>query len=389
MLMKLTCVAFLTAFITACGGGSGSGGEDNSTTAIGQFKDANVEGLVYASGNESGITDSIGNFTYEKGNTVTFSIGAVEIGVAQGNSIVTPIDLVVNGTSNDIEVQNIVRFLLLLDEDADASNGIVISPAIQALAENWSQIDFTTTDLDSELTDVLSDVASVIPPTLLPISVPDAVAAKNHLEATLRCVYAGAFRGSFSGTDSGSFGILLDASNGSLSGVAYSTVFSEFYRLSGVTPISFDSIPYASFVTGDSSGGSTFSGQFSNPNNLSGTWGNISLLESGDFSGSRIGGLASAAYRFTGTYEGSDFGLFSFDIDNSNNVSGVGYSVADDELFSLSGFLTGTTLSVTTEAGSIVEGVLDTALGTITNGVWQNLNEGLSGSFSGSGCRLN
>jgi hypothetical protein len=367
--------------LTACGGGGGSGG--GTTIATGQFKDSNTAGLSYVSGAQSGVTGADGRFSYEVGQTVTFSIGGVTIGTAEGKSIVTPVDLVSGGSSSNIEVQNIVRFLMMLDDDGDPTNGINIALSVQEIAQSWSQVDFTTADLQAELTSIISDAASADGGTH---TLPDAITAQSHLESTLLCSYAGAFKGTYNGDDNGQFGILIDATTGDVDGVAYSVPMDTFIDLSGTTPISYDQ--NAAFVSGNTDIGATFSGEFTSVNAVSGTWQDVDG-DNGGFSGTRIGGASDAVYRFTGNYSGNDFGLFSFDVGASNNITGVAYSVAGDELFNLNGTVSGTSLTASTSDGTTaISGTLDTSTGTLS-GTWNDAENGLSGSFAGSGCKLN
>jgi len=264
--------------LAACGGGGGSG-SGGVTTATGQFKDSNTAGISYVSGDQSGFTDSNGTFTYEIGGTVTFSIGGVNIGTSSGKSIVTPIDLISGGSSSTLEVQNIVRFLLMLDDDGDPSNGINISSSVQTIAANWSQVNFSTADLPAELASIKFDAALADGGTH---TLPDANIAQAHLESTLLCSYAGAYKGTYSGDDNGNFGFLIDASNGNVTGIAYSIPFNQYIDLSGTTPISYDQ--NVAFVSGNTTTGATFSGQFTSVNGVTGSW--QQSPDSGSFSGS-------------------------------------------------------------------------------------------------------
>ena len=359
-------------------------------TASGVFKDSNVSGMSYTSGSQTGTTGTDGSFTYEVGQTVTFSIGGVTIGSTIGQSVVTPVDLVPGGSSSTTQVQNIVRFLLMLDTDGDSTNGISISSAVQAIADTWAQVDFATADLATELASIISDADSADGTSH---TLPDPVSAQSHLESTLQCVRSGAYQGTFTGDSSGPFGFLVDASTGFLAGFAYVTAEQDLLSLSGITAISLDQD--ATFISGDTSSGATFSGQFTGADQVGGTW--ESLPESGTFSGSRIGGVTDAAYRFTGSFEGDAFGLFSFDVDTSDNIMGVAYTVlalADgttDELVTFDGTLSGTNLTATIidngEVDATITGTLDKNTGTLS-GTWSDM-DGNTGSFSGSGCKLN
>ncbi len=124
-------------------------------------------------------------------------------------------------------------------------------------------------------------------------------------------------------------------------------------------------------------------------NALSGSWENDSTADNGSFSGQRIGGDADARFRFTGRFTGADGGLFAFDVDASNNVTGVAYSINEDELYDISGNVDGSVLTAAYggSAGSI-NGTLDLDSGDLS-GSWENSSDGSSGTFSGDGCALN
>ena len=382
--------------LVSCGGG-GDGGGTTAVTATGVLKDNNVSGVTYASGGQTGITGTDGSFTYVVGQPIGFSVGGVTIGSSTGQGVVTPVDMVPNGTTSTPEVINIVRFLLMLDADGDPTNGIAISPAVQAIADTWPAVDFTASDLATELTTIISDASSADGTTH---TLPDSATAQSHLESTLLCVRAGGYRGTFTGDDSGPFGVLVDASSGLLSGYAFSNADQALLTLTGTSAVSLDQ--NATFISGETSSGATFSGQFNGSDVISGNWNLSSTNESGTFSGNRIGGAADAVYRFTGDFTtdaGSpvtSYGVFTFDIDSANAVSGVAYTIVAsdgtlDELAPFSGTLSGTSLSASIYDGSTLDttisGTLDTAAGTVT-GTWSDTS-GNSGTFTGSGCQLN
>jgi hypothetical protein len=406
---NLRWVLLLVAMIglAACGGGSddsststdgdtASDGDTSTevTTATGVFKDSNVSGLSFESGSQSGITDSNGLFTYEVGEPVTFKIGPVIIGQTTGKAVVTPIDLVPDGTSSTEEVLNIVRFLMMLDIDSDPFNGIVISEAVRSISENWSQVDFGSSDFESEVASIISDATSVdgVLHYLPPVDF-----AQLHIESTLRCVFSGGFSGTFDGDDNGQFGVIVEGNSGFVRGFAFSNNSQSIVTLSGQTAVSLDQ--FATFVSGDSSTGATYSGSLipaldiNSPDMVKGTWQNTLYSLSGSFDGTRVGGVYNADYRFTGTFGGSDGGLFTFDLFESNDgadyaVSGKAYSLYADELFDLTGSVTGTTLTATASNGTVITGTLDTLTGALS-GEWENTAEGLSGVYGGSGCKLN
>ena len=66
----------------------------------------------------SGVTDRVVQFAYEQGQAITFSVGRVTVGtVPMAKTLVTPVDLVGQGSGTSIRVLNVVRFLMMLDED--------------------------------------------------------------------------------------------------------------------------------------------------------------------------------------------------------------------------------------------------------------------------------
>ena len=126
----------------------------------GQFKDVNVEGLAYVSGKQRGITGSNGTFTCKKSDPVTFSVGGAEIGTSDCKEIVTPVDVVTDGTSDSIEVKNIVKFLLVLDKNQDPSNGIYIPESVRHVAEDW-EVNFSASDFSNILSPVVAAVERI------------------------------------------------------------------------------------------------------------------------------------------------------------------------------------------------------------------------------------
>jgi hypothetical protein len=103
----------------------------NATVVVvanGVLVDAPVEGVRYESGTLAGITGSSGEFRYEVGNTVRFSIGDIALGrPVAGKAVITPLDLVENGTSDTPAVINIARLLQSLD--SQPGDAIITIPA--------------------------------------------------------------------------------------------------------------------------------------------------------------------------------------------------------------------------------------------------------------------
>ncbi len=167
ILVALTAVLMLTgakcAFQATSGSSSGGGGGGNGdsgsindgihrvdleATGDGQFIDGPVEGLRYQSGGLSGTTGRQGEFRYEPDQPVRFYIGDVLLGeVSRGKAVITPLDLVENGTLDTPAVINIARLLQSLDAiPGDAAITIPAAPA--ALTAQGAE---TTTTSDSTI----------------------------------------------------------------------------------------------------------------------------------------------------------------------------------------------------------------------------------------------
>lgn len=242
---------------------------EGAATLTGVFIDSAVEGLSWKSGNMAGTTDANGTFKYLGGATVQFYVGDILIGEAQGNSIIIPIDLVVGAEDiNNTTVINIVRFLMTLDDDNDASNGIKILQASSELALG-ATIDFTqsTTDFTGSgnvqnLISTLTSVTAAGPHALF--SVLDAL---SHSEDSIKTLLTGTYVGTFSGDSSGTWQGTITPS-GVLSGTATSSESVSF-----LGAVSTNGNGSSDFQTsGGVSDGTTFSGKFNTDGNASGTW---------------------------------------------------------------------------------------------------------------------
>jgi len=201
ILAALIAVLLLTgarcAFVaTSGGGGSGSNNHNKDNTTIivvneGQFIDGPVEGLRYVSGRLSGSTGRQGEFQYEQDQPVRFYIGDILLGEARrGKSVITPLDLVENGTIDTPAVINIARLLQSLDAvPGDAA--ITIPPpstgpaarAAASVATAPGHVDFhdesgfvnTASQLVATLTDDYPFTAVLV----------DADTARRHLAGSL------------------------------------------------------------------------------------------------------------------------------------------------------------------------------------------------------------
>lgn len=129
------------AFFFSTGDSDSLPKDPNDTTIAaqsGHFVGAPVRGVAYKSGALSGFTGDKGEFQYEKGGTVSFSIGDIRLGgEAMGREIITPIDLVEDGSADNPAVINIARLLQSLDAlPGDDAITIPISVGQEAVVAN-------------------------------------------------------------------------------------------------------------------------------------------------------------------------------------------------------------------------------------------------------------
>ena len=169
-ILRMTAVLALLLVI-GCGS-NGSGGSSGSPVGVasGQIIDSLLQGLDYRSASSSGLTDAQGAFSHGTGETVTFSIGDLEIGSTQGKPIATLLDLVPGARLVDVygplewttsvnsqRVKNIARFLQSLDSDCNVTNGIQITSQIRAEVSP-RLIDFDQSSSDFGSNPVIADV---------------------------------------------------------------------------------------------------------------------------------------------------------------------------------------------------------------------------------------
>lgn len=127
MSMKNTTIILSTAataiLLIGCGS---SDGTTTDTTSTGYLIDAAVENVHYktTSGRE-GETDSQGRFEHKAGESVSFSLGKLQLGstVPPANGLVTPKNL----SDNNKTVILMLQTLQSLDSDGNTTNGITIS----------------------------------------------------------------------------------------------------------------------------------------------------------------------------------------------------------------------------------------------------------------------
>jgi hypothetical protein len=143
--------------------------------------DSAVSNLAYQTDSFSGRTDDSGQFQYRPHEQVTFSVGAIQLGVLKGDNIITVLDLTDSDEVTDASVTNMARLLQSLDDDLDSSNGIQIPELAQTAAV--TNLDFIqSTDAFAADASVQALMFAVKGSTELSVSVD---VAQTHLQETL------------------------------------------------------------------------------------------------------------------------------------------------------------------------------------------------------------
>lgn len=392
-------VPALTLLAAACGGG---GGGDNPPVVnlpppppppppvqTGVFKDLNVTGLAFESGGQSGITDANGRFSCETGDTVSFSLGGVDLGATDCATLVLPHQLADDTSMTFVqELINMARFLQMLDEDVDADNGIVISEPVQEMAETWSQVDFLTDDLETELQTtqtIIADAASVDPSPETVHALPSGADAFAHLSATFACAYADVYAGTISGANTGPAGLLIGLQ---LVGSSFIPFVWDALAVDGAEEfvVSVAGGGPGDFTTGNelklSQG--DFDVTFTTPDDVAGTWGANSIELH------RIGSDDGSPHRFVGRANGADTDAIVSLMFDGTDFSGQAFEQSDGSTLDVTGSLNGDDVTLTAVGG----GETFEATGTLTNypdgrpdkvvGVVDN-----GANFGLAACRLN
>jgi len=131
----------LAVALSGCGGGGSSSTtvtEDTTTpenTKTGIFTDSAVANIRYQTATQNDVTSALGEYEYVEGETVTFSIGGIELPPVPATGRVTPADMTAEDSSAD-QLTNILRLLQSLDEDGNPDNGITITAETHTALEN-------------------------------------------------------------------------------------------------------------------------------------------------------------------------------------------------------------------------------------------------------------
>lgn len=156
------------------------------TVQTGVLLDSAVAGIQYKTVTQQGVTNAQGEFKYLAGENVVFSLGGIVLGNSQGANKLL-LKQLNKGVDNNgkLSQRSINRAVLLqsLDSDADAHNGIQLSPALlEALKNNTlTENDFDATNFSST---TLSTLVTELQGKGLTIAMVDDKIALDHLLQT-------------------------------------------------------------------------------------------------------------------------------------------------------------------------------------------------------------
>ncbi len=165
IVLVLICIAVALGFM-ACSSGGGNEALSSNQTLTGRFVDSPVANLGYRTASQSGRTGTNGEYLYLPGETVTFSIGAIEFPSVPAGSVITPMDIFSSASTTDTRVVNLTRLLLTLDADGNPDNGITISNAAYTAAT--STINFASLSFDADVASLVANgggSATLVTPT--------------------------------------------------------------------------------------------------------------------------------------------------------------------------------------------------------------------------------
>ena len=124
-------------FVASSGSHSSDDEKRNGLVVVirdGRLVDGPVEGVRFVSGSLSGVTGPDGQFQFEEGARIQFSIGDIALGEAvPAKALMSPLDLIPGGDMNTNAVINIARLLQSLDA-VPGDERITISQGARRLA---------------------------------------------------------------------------------------------------------------------------------------------------------------------------------------------------------------------------------------------------------------
>jgi len=163
-MVRPIAAGLVSVLLVACSGDGDSAPAAALTT--GTFIDASaVEGLTYRTTTTdgetglSGRTNVDGEFDFNAGESVTFSLGGYDLPQVQTASIITPIAIFNTADAQDARVADLSRLLQTLDTDKMPDNGITLPGDIEALTSD-TILDFGSDNFEAQAQVVLTEVGA-------------------------------------------------------------------------------------------------------------------------------------------------------------------------------------------------------------------------------------
>ena len=377
----------------------------NEELMKGAFVDSNVAGLDYICDSTKDVTTSNGMLECINEKTVTFSVGNVTLGSAKCDKIITPASF----SDNKTVVQNVVRFLQMLDSDQNVENGISISQDVRQDAEDWGEVNFSSTkDFENRVNkEILPRVKKFIPNA----SLPDTNSAMSHFENSFYCAYSGIYKGEYSGFFNGDFYFVIPSKDEVFSiaktrinakrGAVYGFVLEgiDLENSNGVLTngSQMEICKKPTFHSNNSAKNVGFYGMFNGVDFIEGEW----LIDNKDgfFSATRVDSEyeLDTVYRLTGVaFSDSTFTHAPMVIDILPKNKAIAYvyeinmsedSVESYALYKFEGTVSKDGSFILKSSGSELKGVFNNVT-LEAKGKWLKDNETV-GSFNVKGCVLN
>ena len=183
--IRLSFILFLLLILSACGGGGGGSDPTPPAVSTGILVDSPVVGIHYDSqpSGKSGTTGAGGEYDYVAGDTVTFSIGALEFPPVAAAAVITPVTLAGAANITNQEATNIARLLQSLDEDGDLTTINISDTAAAAVTQTVA--DAIVFDVDPTTFGSNAAVTTLVNNEGFTGSLVDATTAQTHVTDTL------------------------------------------------------------------------------------------------------------------------------------------------------------------------------------------------------------
>ena len=369
----------------------------------------NVTGLTYASGNTTCTLSAKGEFQYELidnvAQPVAFSVAGIDLGVAIGKEVITPVDLVINGDINDISVINITTLLRILSVEPESSLNVELDQRLLDNSANfsWPQPDFSATNFASstQMVQIIGDINSFLTTQK---TIPLSQETGLFLQQRIFCAASGIYYGEMTGDDTGHIVFGINPIDGSMTTLGWSDSAQNIIFVQQSASPGYGAMgqwgngAMIQFESGAALTGDNFEGTITNFVTADGTWNNAVAQTNGAFTTVQSERDFSAAHYFSAAYLAlfpvfgpGPAGTYSFNLYEDGTVTGSQINIAfgDTRSTPITGTWDGNLMSATVDGGATITAFVDFDNMTIV-GEWSDPNTFItSGGITGTGCQLN